>query len=165
MAVSTLTTAVTALIDRVVILEPLSIAEITAGTQASKQWALNSQTYPYWTNRCSRLQELDKARRAWEMGINARLTLAHIAAGQVNVSGTNTPQELAWQYVPEVLAYFDAIKTTLAVGAYAELSYLAPEGISIACQNGMDHAFNPYTGMEAFYIDFQISAPFMLLGV
>ena len=165
MAVNTLTAAVTALIDRIVVLEPLSIAEVTSGTAATKQYLYKSQTYPYWSNRITRLSETDRGARKWELGISAYLHIAHIDARTVDISGTNTPQELAWLYIPEVLTYFDAIKTTLAVGAYAGLSYLAPEGITVTCQNGMDHAFNQYTGIEALYIEFQISAPFMLLGV
>jgi len=162
MAVHKLTTAVDALATRIVALEPLSIAEITSDVTAYNQWNYRAQKYPHWTNRPTSLTELERSTQKWQLGMTARLNLAVIEAGAV---GTVTPQQQAWKYIPEVLMYFEAIQTTLAVGAYTEISYLAPEGITITCPAGMDYVFNPYTGLEALYIDFQISAPFSLMGM
>lgn len=159
MAVHALTTAVKTLGERIVALEPLSIAEITAGTPAEMMWNWRSQTYPYWSNRIAALTEIDRGQKKWQVTHIARLNLAHIAASTV---GSTTPQELAWQYVPEVLMYFRAVRLTLAPTGYTEIIYLAAEGITITCPGGMDYAFNPYTGTEALYIDFQIVAPFQL---
>jgi hypothetical protein len=75
---------------------------------------------------------------------------------------TSTPQNLAFQYIPECLRYFQPIRSDLAVGAYTALTYLAPEGITISCPRGLDYEMSPVSKMEAFYIDFIIVAPFQL---
>ena len=161
MALSTLATQVSALIDRLVILEPLSIAAITANTYATPNWIATSQTWPYWTNRPSRLIRRQR-RDQYELGVIMRLNLSHISSATV---GTDTVQDKAFQYIPETLAYFEAIRTTLAVGAYAEIAYLDSAGITISCPRGLDYFTNPYLGkMEALYIDFEMSVPFSLMG-
>lgn len=160
MAVDTLTTAINAMIDRIVTLEPLSIAEVTAGTFATKQWRYINAELPYWVNRPGALA-LTKRRDIWTQNLTSSLIIAHIAVGTV---GTNTPQELAWQYIPEVLRYFTAIRTTLAPSGFVELDYIAPEGLIITCPRGLDSLFLPQTRFETLYIDFEFIVPFMLVG-
>jgi hypothetical protein len=158
MAVHTLTTAVDALIDRVVTLQPLAIAQVTANTVADKMWFWNSPSAPFWGNRPGGLREIRRGER-WELTIISRLWLAHMASSTV---GTTTPQDLAWQYIPETLTYFDAVKTTLAPSGYAELNYLAPEGLTITCPRGMDYMDYMGTSYEAIYIEFVLVMPFLL---
>lgn len=161
MAVHALTTAVNTMIDRVVVLEPLSIAQVTAGTFATKEYIFLSQTFPYWTNRPIRLLHAQR-RDQYTLGLNMRLNLSHISSATV---GTNTPQELAWQYIPEVLTYFEAVRTSLAPSGYAEINYIDSAGLTITCPRGLDYFNNPYVGkMEALYIEFEMTIPFSLMG-
>lgn len=161
MAVHTLTTQVNALTTRIVALEPLSIAQVTANTFATKEWMHLAQTVPYWTNRPTRLIHRQRRER-YELGVQMRLILSHISAA---TTGDTSPQEYAWQYIPEVVTYFQDIRRTLAPSGYAEINYLDSDGITIACPGGLDRFYNPYLGKtEWVYIDFTMTVPFSLMG-
>jgi hypothetical protein len=157
MAVSTLTTAVDNLIDRIVTLQPLSIAEITPSTPSSKQWVFRHASAPAWNNRPSGLANIDRRDR-WQLSIVSRLTLTHIAGATV---GADTPQELMWQYLPETLVYFDAIRLTLAPAGYAEIDYIDVPGLTIASPRGVELQVTP--AYEALFIEFNIVVPFSLV--
>lgn len=163
MAVSQLTTAVEGVIDRIVALEPLAIAEVKAGTFATKEWGFRNAEFPYWANRISSLVETPR-RDKYTMGIEAKLIVAHVAAGTVD-DGTGTPLDLAWQYVPEMMNYFTEIRTTLAPSGFAEVDYLAPEGLTITSLRGLDSLFVPQANFQAYYIDFQFIVPFKLVAL
>lgn len=158
MAVDVLTTAITNFMTRMVLLEPLSIAQVTANTPADDQWKWTAQTMPYWGNRPMGLREMGRDGK-WEFTLNARLWIAQSGGTMVE---TTTPQNRAFQYIPECLRYFQTIRADLAVGAYTALTMLAPEGIAITCPRGLDYTINPFGTTEAFYIDFIIVAPFQL---
>jgi len=153
-------TAVDAVIDRLVVLEPLSLAQAYSGTVgAYKQWLYNSPSFPYWTNRVRSVRE-ESAQHQTQLNALARLNLAHTAGANRIMDGTEDVQELAWQFVPEVIAYFAAIRTTLAPAGYAAIANIGrPHGVGVTCPAGLDYALNPYTGAEALYIDFEITVP------
>lgn len=160
MAVHQLTTAVNNLITRVVALQPLSIAEITSGTFSSKMWYWNSPSAPFWGNRPGGVRHLTRGDE-WELTIVSRLWLATMDGSTV---GTTPPQELAWQYISETLTYFEAIRTSLAPSGYAEIDYIARQGLTITCQRGEDFGVNPGANRDDVFIEFIMIVPFKLVG-
>jgi hypothetical protein len=157
-ALDALTVAVNALVARILILEPLSIAQITANSTAEDMW-LWQDVPPYWTNRPTGLRELSRDGK-WQLSLVAQLVISNVYGS--NAAGETTPQENAFQYIPECLRYFQAIRSDLAVGAYAELTLIAPEGLTIACERGLNYGLNPVTGANMLYIEFQFTIPFQL---
>ncbi len=161
MAVNQLTTAVDNLITRVVALQPLSIAQVTAGTVSDKMWYWNSPSAPFWGNRSGGLRHINRGDE-WELTIVSRLWLATFAASQV---GSPSPQELSWQYIPETLTYFQAIRTSLAPTGFAEIDYIGRQGITITCQRGEDFGINPGANRDDVFIEFIMIVPFMLVAL
>lgn len=164
MAVGQLAQTVDNVIDRIVALQPLAIAEVTANTDATKQWDYRNDSVPFWVNRPGTLVRRVKG-DIWIQNITSRLYIAHIGVRTVvdSVNG-QTPQDNAWLYIPETLQYFTAIRTSLAPSGFAEVENIAPEGLTIACPRGLDTAFIPQVNFEALYIDFEFIVPFMLVG-
>jgi hypothetical protein len=164
MAVGALAQTVDDVIDRIVELQPLAIAEVTPNTDATKQWHYRNDSLPYWSNRPGPLVLRQKG-KIWLQNIVSWLYVAHVDVRNVRDSvNSQTPQDNAWLYQAETLQYFTNIRTTLAPDGYAEVANLAPEGLTITTPRGLDFAYNPQVNFEALYIEFQFIVPICLVS-
>lgn len=152
-----LQTAIDAIVARLLILEPLSIAGLNAGTVAVDQWVYVSQTRPYWTNKISGLERESDSK--WRLRATARLWLVHTS--QELVGGTASPQANSFLYAAAVMGYFDDCRSTLRPAGQTALTYLGTGDVTISCPRGLDF-IPPGFGVSGLAIDFDLSIPVQL---
>lgn len=150
---STLETAVSNVITRVLLMER---AAVSASVAASKHWYHREQFVPFWTNRPTGL--VSPADNVWELSIAMRLIVADIS--QTNI-GTIPPQDAVWGYIPAVIDYFME-RPQLDMTGQTAISYIDPRGLTISCPGGMDVFDIPYLNMTTFYVDFALMVPLLI---
>jgi hypothetical protein len=136
--------------------------ELRACPDAQKsvaQWLYIGQFFPYWTNRISSLVSGTGDNRRYELDLVARLNIAHISQAVEPA----VQRDDGWEYVPLVLRYFEQYGHLKDQSTDAAIQYLAPDGITIRCPNGVDTLLNPLGGFM-IAIDFEIMVPFNIGG-
>lgn len=155
-----LATAVSNVITRLLIMEPLCVP---AAAYASKRWIEYRQDWPYWVNRISGMQRPAGPRDMtdYEMSVTMRLVLSYITAATREdvVSNTANVQDKAWEYVPTVVRYFEQYNLLNPPG-YAPITHLSPAGVSISCPQGMSLITLPAVNDVFVSIDFDLTVPF-----
>jgi len=155
----TLTTAVSAVIDRVLLMQAAIIA---TSTNEVKDWIHWEQEPPYWVNRPARLIRTDDAGGYYDLEMTMRLILAHISEVKTDYGDGTTPQARAWTYIPEVIAYFETYDR-LNMPGQTELTYLAPQRLTISCNTGADIVSLPGQSNVSYKADFELTIPLLIM--
>ena len=159
-----LTTAVDAVITRVLLMEASAIVALTpSSVNEVKDWIHWEQQTPYFTNRISRLAETEADSGRYDLGITMRLIIAHIATVKTDYSDGETPQAKAWTYIPEILQYFETYHQLDPLGQ-AEVQYLDPIGLTISCNTGTDEVSLPGQTNTSLKADFELTIPLLIMS-
>ena len=127
---TTLGTALTNVIDRVVLLERQAV---TDAVNAVPYIMYAQETFPYWTNMPVDLLPKDSPRDAqkFDLSILMRLVIDHVTAGY-----EGQRQYKAWEYLGDVVFYFSQHPKLDLLGQ-AEVRYRDPLGAAIRPRSGL----------------------------
>jgi hypothetical protein len=129
-------------------------------------WIYWQQDPIYWTNRITGLTS--PAEGVWDLRINMRLNLAHISQvnAQVNVTGTETPQDKSWSFIPKTIQYFrdhkNLVYDRIAAVERVNTKFVDPVGITIDNPTGMDVIYDQYKDITYLVADFDLLVPIEL---
>ncbi len=150
-------TAVEAIRDRVLIMQPLAVPDAAFATM---RWVEFRQTPPYWCNKISGAgaAESSDAFPVYPLNITMRLILAYHQKLQREDDIDGNIQEKAWGYIASTLRYFERYRLLNPPG-YADNLRLSPDGCTITCPIGLDLKQLPLSQSIYLCVDFNLAVP------
>lgn len=153
----TLVSVVDSIITRLLVLQPLAVTDTKLAT---KRWVYLSQDTPYWVNRVGAIRPPSGAETfpTYELFVQMRLILSYEAGimREDNVDGN--AQEQAWEYIPQVVRYFE-LNRDLSPTGYDALTHINVAEVRIDNPRGLDLQVLPMSREILLSTDFELTIP------
>jgi hypothetical protein len=152
-----LQTAVEAIRDRILIMQPLAV---TDATYATKRWIEFRQDTPYWCNKVggSSAPSGSDFYPTYPLNVTMRLILAYHQNVTREDDIDGNAQEKSWGYIATTLRYFEKYHLLNPPG-YADTLAIDPTGCVITCPIGLDLKVLPLSKSIYLCVDFNLEVP------
>ena len=152
-----LQTAVEAIRDRILIMQPLAV---TDATYATSRWVEFRQNPPYWCNKIAGISRTSgpNSYPTYNISITMRLILAYHQeiTREDDIDGNS--QVKSWGYIASTLRYFEKYNLLNPSGYSTNLA-VDVAGCTITCPIGLDLKVLPLSKSIYLCVDFNLDVP------